>query len=148
MICIVCIFQIDIPAIVQSVAVQVSTSTGTQTEATNNRADKETQTEWVGRDVILAMQETIHRNEKLINSNSTRVAWAAEKPSEPSQKSETDTMLGAFSFEQCKKSESHFHFYTGLTVAQFLHLFSALGTAVNNLIYYKGKNSRNETKKT
>lgn len=41
-------------------------------------------------------------------------------------------------FDMLKTDEKMFKFYTGITVAQFEHLFGALGNSVNNLKYWLG----------
>ena len=105
--------------------------------------DKSTQTEWTNREVILAVQNKIYRNDAALNNSSFKLAQLPlEEISSAQQPSG-----GNFCFENCCKRNAEFKFYTGLTVAQFTHLFASLGAAVNNLVYYRSKRTRQNAKK-
>ena len=87
--------------------------------------DKESQTMYACKEK-LAM-----KIDNVINRNS------AEVPAE-------EKVLPQFCLEEISKNEKQFKFYTGLTIAQFEHLFSSLGESVNTLIYWRGEKRTNE----
>lgn len=83
---------------------------------------------WTSREVVLAVENKICRNELVLNKTKVVSLTVDQQPSE-----------STFNFENCRQSNTAFKFYTGLTVAQFMHLFASLGAAVYNLTYYGSK---------
>ena len=89
-------------------------------------SDRESQTTYACKDTLAAKIGNV------INRNSA----------EQTNTQEND--LSTFCFEILCKNENNFKFYTGLTVAQFEHLFNCLGETVNTLIYWRGKRTNEE----
>lgn len=100
---------------------------GTNTETTEVK-DRGTQTAFACREVLAGKIERIIKNR-----NSTLEQTQNEANNMP------------FSYEVISESDNMFQFYTGLTVAQFDHLFNSLGETVHNLIYWRGKRTNEVT---
>lgn len=101
----------------------------TQTSIITEAADVSTQTMWTSREVVLSVENKLCRNELQLSQGIA------------SKTVDLVSAASAFCYENCSQHSAQFKFYTGLTVPQFIHLFSSLGTAVDNLAYYKSKGS-------
>lgn len=93
------------------------------------RKQAPTQAMWTSREVVLSVENKLCRIELQVSQGIA------------SKTVDLVSAASAVCYENCSQHSAQFKFYTGLTVPQFIHWFSSLGTAVDNLAYYKSKGS-------